>query len=225
MRKLIVQKILVLILPVLFLFSQVKAIEPAQDSVVAVPVFADTLIVEPLVKKSHSPHKATIYSLVLPGWGQIYNDQWWKVPILYGGFGAATYGIVWNSKNFGDSKDAFIQYSKWLTAVTEDPATPLPDNPAWNKYYSGDVSKLTPQQRETLKSQLQNRKISFKRNRDLCCIVMGAIYALNIIDACVFAHFYDFEIDEDLSMNVRPASSFNPLTGGGTVGLSLTLNF
>lgn len=215
-----------MILPVVFLFLQVQAVEPEKDSVVLQPVSADTIIIKPLVNKPpHSPHKATIYSLILPGLGQIYNDQWWKVPILYGGFGATTYGIIWNNKHFGYSKDAYVQYSKWLNEVIENPETPVPENPAWKRYYTGDVSKLSPQQRETFKSQLQNRKTSFKRNRDLCCIVMGAVYALNIIDACVFAHFYDFEIDEDLSMNIRPDSSYNPLTGGGTVGLSLTLNF
>ena len=53
---------------------------------------------------------------------------------------------------------------------------------------------------------------------------MAAIYAVNIIDATVYAHFYDFEIDDDLSLHVRPTSSYSPLSGG-MVGLTLTLNF
>lgn len=52
----------------------------------------------------------------------------------------------------------------------------------------------------------------------------GAIYAIQIIDATVFAHFYDFEINDDLSMNLRPSTGFSPVSGG-TVGLTLTFNF
>ena len=35
---------------------------------------------------------------------------------------------------------------------------------------------------------------------------------------------YDFEIDEDLSLRVQPTSYYSPLSGG-TLGLTLTLNF
>ena len=55
-------------------------------------------------------------------------------------------------------------------------------------------------------------------------LLMAAIYAINIIDATVYAHFYDFEIDDNLSFHWRPTSSYSPLTGG-MVGVCLTLNF
>ena len=70
----------------------------------------------------------------------------------------------------------------------------------------------------------KTKKDNYKRNRDLLYIVSGAIYAIQIIDATVFAHFYDFEINDDLSMNLRPSTGFSPVSGG-TVGLTLTFNF
>lgn len=215
---------IVLIVPVLLVLAEVYAVGPVRDTVtVAAPL--DTLItIEKVIKKPHSPHRATIYSMVLPGLGQIYNGQWWKVPIVYGGLGVSVYFVTVNNGYFKDYKAAYVQYSGYITAKAENPDTPYPKDPAWEKFYLGSVQDFTPQQESNFKNQLNNRKIDYKRNRDLLYIITGAIYVLNLIDATVFAHFYDFEIDEDLSMNLRPSSNFSPVTGG-TVGLSLTINF
>ncbi len=78
--------------------------------------------------------------------------------------------------------------------------------------------------RTRLQEQLKTKKDNYKRNRDLLYIVSGAIYIIQIIDATVYAHFYDFEINEDLSLNLRPSTGFSPVSGG-TVGLTLTFNF
>lgn len=187
------------------------------------------LTIEKVIKKPHSPHKATIMAMILPGSGQIYNGQWWKVPVLYGGIAADIYGIVWNNKRFVEYKDAFVEYSQYLDAKAKDPNTPYPSDPAWDKIPKGfdvetDPYLQTGAGQQWFKNSLSNRKTGFKRNRDLCYIVMGAIYALNIIDACVFAHFYDFEIDDNLSMSILPTTSYSPFSGG-TIGVSLTFNF
>lgn len=197
-----------------------------QDTVVLEEkqVLADTLV-EKEVKKEHSPHKATIYAMVLPGWGQIYNRQWWKLPILYGGIGATVYGISWNSKQYKKFKTAYMDYSLYIQEKALNPDLPYPENPSWDKVYvGGGVEYFTSQQQLNFKKQLQNKKTNFKRNRDLLYIVMGGIYVIQIIDAVVFAHFYDFEINEDLSLDIQPSSFYTP-AAGGMVGLTLTLNF
>lgn len=223
-------KKLILIFPILLLLGQVQAADMENRDTVSVATVGDTIItVEKVVKKPHSPHKATLMAMALPGSGQIYNGQWWKVPVLYGGIAADLYGIIWNNKRFREYKDAFVEYSQYLEDKVKDPNTPYPENPAWDNIPKGfdvetDPYLQTSAGQQWFKNTLSNRKTSFKRNRDLCFIVMAAIYAINIIDATVYAHFYDFEIDEDLSFNLRPTSNYSPLTGG-SIGLCLTINF
>lgn len=220
-------KKLFLLLMVVWKFTAADAVDFSRDTVIIGKQLTDTLEVETvkLDLKPHSPHKATIYAMVLPGLGQIYNRQWWKLPILYGGVGATVYGISWNSRNFKKYQAAYSDYSHYLTEKAKDPDFPYPENPSWEKVYvGGGVEDFSPQQQSNFQTQLKNRKTDFKRNRDLLYIVMGGIYAIQIIDACVFAHFYDFEINEDLSLNLQPNTFFTP-AAGGMVGLSLTLNF
>lgn len=202
---------------------------PEKDTL-SVLTTSDTLLaIEQVVKKPHSPHRATIMAMVLPGSGQIYNGQWWKVPILYGGIAADMYGIIWNNNRYKEYRDAYVEWVQYLDRLSQNPDTPYPENPAWDKIPKGfDVETAPYMQtsagREWFKNTLNNRKTSFKRNRDLCYIVMAAIYAINIIDATVYAHFYDFEIDDNLSFHIRPTSSYSPM-GGGSIGLTLTMRF
>lgn len=218
---------LLLLLVVLWRFTAVSAVDVFRDTTRVQEQLTDTLDVEAARANvtPHSPHRATIYAMVLPGLGQVYNRQWWKLPILYGGVGATVYGISWNSRNLKKYKSAYIDYSRYLEDKSKNPELPYPENPSWEKVYlGGNVENFTSQQQMNFQTQLKNRKTNFKRNRDLLYIVMGGIYAIQIIDACVFAHFYDFEINEDLSLNVQPESFYTP-AAGGMVGLTLTLNF
>ena len=48
------------------------------------------------------PQKSLWYAIIFPGLGQIYNRQYWKVPIVYGGVAGLTYAISWNGKYYRD---------------------------------------------------------------------------------------------------------------------------
>lgn len=219
----------VLFISVLLFWISGRAAEVDRDTV-KMQTGSDTLMaIEQIVKKPHSPHKATIMAMVLPGSGQIYNGQWWKVPILYGGFAADIYGITWNQKRYREYRDAYVEWVQYLDKLAANPDTPYPENPAWDKIQKSfdvqtDPYLKTEGGKEWFKNTLNNRKSGYKRNRDLCYIVMAAIYAINIIDATVYAHFYDFEIDDDLSFHIQPTTSYSPM-GGGCFGLTLTFNF
>src|SRR6476660_5795354 len=60
--------------------------------------------VDSLIKAQHSPRKAAIRSAIIPGWGQIYNRKYWKVPIVWGALGVTAVIFVNNLHTYEDLK-------------------------------------------------------------------------------------------------------------------------
>ncbi len=142
------------------------------------PVSKDSLM--QIKISQHSPKKATLYSTIMPGLGQVYNKKYWKVPIIYGGFGALTYSYL-----FADKK-----YTEYLHEF----------NYRLNKdsiHYNADFAKNSDENILELKNYYQ-------RNRELSIIGFVVLYALNIIDATVDGHLYSFDISDNLSLNTTP---------------------
>lgn len=151
-------------------------------------------------RANHSPKKATLLSLAFPGAGQFYNRSYWKMPIIYAGFGALVYAVDFNQgeyKRFGNY---------YLQATDDDPNT-IPAFPG------------TP-------DQLRTKRNYYKKNRDLSIIGMAGLYALQIVDAHVDAHLTMFDVSDDLTLQWSP--HITPLYTTSqrvTGGLSFQLTF
>ncbi|NLA15942.1 MAG: hypothetical protein GX877_05325 [Bacteroidales bacterium] len=122
------------------------------------------------------PARATLYSALLPGLGQIYNGDYWKVPIVYGGLIACGYFWQYNG----------LQYKRYKTMYNHAMANP-PRYDGW----------MRPE-------DLKWYRDTFRRFRDYSILATVLVYALNIIDANVFAHFQDFDISDDLTLRIEP---------------------
>lgn len=158
-------------------------------------------------KKEHSITRATVYSAIVPGLGQAYNRKYWKIPIVYAGFGATTYFIILNTTEFKKFREAY-RY------VANDETYPI-DNDYVDRY--------------TLQ-QLEDGMNTYRRYRDLSYILTFVWYGLNILDANVDAHFFDYDISDDLSMHWAPVIQTEPAPvpkNGfpGRAGVRITLNF
>src|SRR5580704_14932336 len=66
-----------------------------------------------LAKKKHDPHKATIRSAIIPGWGQIYNHKYWKLPIVYAAVGIPAYAFFYNRSQYNDYQKAISIVDFW----------------------------------------------------------------------------------------------------------------
>lgn len=142
-----------------------------------------------IAEEQHSPQQATLYSAVLPGLGQAYNKKYWKIPIIYGGFTALIYLTRRNHRLYKDYKKGYADF--------------IDDDQTTTSYEQlNNVSLETND--KYIKEQLRYYKDEYRRSRDLMIIFTGGLYVLNIIDAMVDAHFYDYDVSDDLSLNVKP---------------------
>ena len=145
----------------------------------------------------HSPHTATMYAAILPGLGQIYNRKYWKLPLLYGGAAALVYAIHFHNK-----------YYKKYSSAYQDFLLGDPNNKSY--MYFVERAHLTEElvqgtYKQWFQTSLKNKKDYYRRYRDLSIFGMVGLYALQIVDACVDAHFFNFDVSDDLSLNWSPA--------------------
>jgi len=153
----------------------------------------------------HSPFKATILALGLPGAGQIYNGmakegsvfrKYWKVPVVWAGLSTCVAFIDFNSRNYRYYRGQYI------AAADGNPATePAEDR---NALYFKDGMDY------------------YGKLMDISYMSLAGVYILQAIDANVDAHLFYYDISNDLSLQWHPAYF---VAGSRHHGLGLTLQF
>lgn len=160
--------------------------------------------------KGHSPKGALLRAAVLPGWGQYYNRQYVKMPVVWGGLGAITIIALRENSQYLTFRHAY------LYAYYNDPAQERP--PEYCECYAGDYRKALARigvqasapgdddqtQRSRWAPTFRQYRDVFRRNRDLTYFGIGVVYGLTVLDAFVSAHLLDFDVGEDLSLTVAP---------------------
>lgn len=142
---------------------------------------SDTILVDSVKVRKHSPTLATLLSTAVPGAGQVYNKKYWKVPVIYAGIGTSLYFAFSNQKEFKRYKDAY------LLRLDEDETT--------IDEFDGILTD------ENLTTNMD----AFRRNRDFSYIIAGLFYVMNIVDATVDAHLFTFPVNDNLTLNLEPS--------------------
>uniref|UniRef100_A0A832DLM0 DUF5683 domain-containing protein n=1 Tax=Ignavibacterium album TaxID=591197 RepID=A0A832DLM0_9BACT len=111
---------------------------------------------------SKSPWGAVARSAVIPGWGQFYNESYWKIPVIWGTAAWFVYNWVDNNNLYNDYKSLY----------------------------------------QSSESEYYRRLRNFYRDqRDKFTIYLGLLYLLNLVDAYVDAHLFDFNVNENIGRN------------------------
>jgi hypothetical protein len=146
------------------------------------------------------PMRAVWLGAIVPGLGQIYNRSYWKIPIVYGGFMGCIYAITWTNSQYEGYKIAYrdLYFDRQNGTVSNDPSKSyisiLPEGYTIDRM--GGVS--------TYYNRLKDWQNTTRRNRDLAIAATAIVYALTLIDAYVDAQLFDFDISDDLTLNVMP---------------------
>ncbi|MFW5706845.1 MAG: DUF5683 domain-containing protein [Bacteroidota bacterium] len=177
---------------------------PLQDTLSDTDEAEEAMGIFAVHSKEHSPMKATLLSAALPGLGQAYNGKFWKVPFVYAGFGGVIYALNFNNNQYQHFRRA------WIAKIDGNPNT------------ADEYPTVTPE-------RLQREMNRWRRNVEISYIAGAALYILNVLDATVDAHLLDFDVGEDLSLNLRPTvlpTINNQGRAGKPVsGLSLSFHF
>ncbi len=162
------------------------------------------------------PEKAGILAL-LPGTGQIYNHKYWKLPIVYGMVGGLGYWIYYQQTYY-----SYYRFAKNLL--------PTPTMTVAQQLANATSEIPNDQARAQLVGYATNNPNNielglefYRRYRDLSILLSALGYGLQILDAVVDAHLHDFDVSDNLSLNLRPTLLPQPGQLLPGTGLALSL--
>lgn len=144
-------------------------------------------------RKYPYPRTAVIFSLILPGAGQVYNKKYWKLPLVYGALGGIVYAASWNQGKYRIYKNAYIDR---LTCGCDNFVGIYDD------------------------ASIKTIRDYYRKNMELSYIGLTLTYVLVGVDAFVDAHLGSFDVSNDISLRVKPTWHWNAISNTPMPSLS-----
>ncbi|MEM9850225.1 MAG: DUF5683 domain-containing protein [Bacteroidota bacterium] len=205
-----------------------------------------SLVVEEKLKSDYpNPKRAAFLGLAIPGAGHIYNKRnwWWKVPVVYGGLIGGIWSIQYNQSRFNITRDVHcVKLINAGTAISErsrcadliivdenDPSIRTINEAelsrASRRNPSGIYTNLVASDRYDAQS-VRNLRDSFDKNLQLSWIgIVAGHLILNGAWSFVDAHLNDFDMNDDLSLKIKPNIQQIPMSTTPFLGTSVVLAF
>ena len=171
-----------------------------------------------------NPKIAWKAAILFPGFGQIYNRQYWKLPIIYGGLMGFIYAITWNNKTYQDYKTAYFDI---VEDSRNDPNSERPDSwsNSWQVFVPSNADLAVRLHDRNFHNTLKRGKDYYRRYRDLSIILCAGIYMIFVADAYVDAQMFDFDISPELSFRVTPEFRPETISGSRSFGVNICMTF
>jgi hypothetical protein len=187
-----------------------------QDSLLVATV--DSILGKPQRRKL-DPRKATLFALV-PGGGQIYNRDYWKLGLVYAALAGGTWtALYWNVRYNDFVRGYFSFYDADYNLLPPTPTGTMP------VFFRGGI--LNGERVDSLQltiDQVKRVKNSYRRYKGLSIIVTGVFYSISIIEANVAAHLKTFDLSDDLTLRIEP-KVYQPMLNQPTAQVRLVFNF
>ena len=163
-------------------------------------------------------------AVVLPGMGQVYNRKYWKVPFVFAGFGGLVYSISYNTSKYNEMMKAYQDFTDKIPET--DSYIPLIKGSQPSEYDPVLFpDSYNPSTQSWVQENLLNAVDYYKKYRDLSYIGIAAWYLITILDANVDASLANYDISDNLQLEVTPASVIIPGGMGAGLNISLIYNF
>ena len=148
-----------------------------------------------------TPATAAFYSAILPGLGQAYNKQYWKLPFVYGAMATSMYYFSINNESYKRYRNAYkIREAGYQDEFTLDDGTTL-------------ISR----------EGLVSAQKTLKQNRETSLLLFISFYVLQIVDASVSAHLLQFNVNDKISFDPKIFS--DPNDNKPFIGLTFNYKF
>jgi len=127
------------------------------------------------------PAKAAFYAAALPGLGQAYNKDYWKLPVVYAALGTGVFFTINNDREFKRFRTAF----KDRIAGRVDEFTIVNEDGTTTEVFTNNG--------------LIDAQDFFRRQKELAILITAGIYVLQILEANVDAHLSQYNVSDDLT--------------------------
>ena len=184
-------------------------------------------------KQIRSPKSIALLSLALPGAGHIYNKKYWKAPLVYAAMGGVVYAIDYNTRYYHLLQSAYckrlVQDEVLVIETNANGEEVYPDGHPCTKtrataFIAKNQALLDGLVAQKTSESLKNTRDSFDKNRQLSWIgLVGVHLIFNTAWSFVDAHLIDFDLDDDLSLRLKPSLESTPLGATPAVGLGIVI--